>query len=234
VPPLGRLQLRVNAQLSRSGQFSVEARLTTLAGAQLGPVSRLQLRSTAYGTITLWLTGIAGALLVILAVRRITRRIRAARARPNGMPRPVPGEGPGQPLTDRSTATPRDRDVRDRDISDQDGTTDSIPVVSPSGSRRMPTMDETLGPLPPFGLTRTGPNPSIRSAPNLPAPNVPAPPTRSAPNGLTGPAPNVPAGPVPNGQTRPLRATPRSSPSPGEPRQPPPDPGRRPSGTRGR
>jgi hypothetical protein len=250
VPPLGRLQLRVNAQLSRSGQFSVEARLTTLAGAQLGPVSRLQLRSTAYGTITLWLTGIAGALLVILAVRRITRRIRAARARPNGMPPPVPGEGPGQPLTDRSTATPRDRDVRDRDTSDQDGTTDSIPAVSPSGSRRIPTIDQTLGPLPPFGLTRNGPNPSKGSAPNVPAPNVPAPnvpapPPRSAPNVPTGPAasvptrpapngPNVPAGPVPNGRTRPLRATPRSSPSPGEPRQPPPDPGRRPSGTRGR
>jgi hypothetical protein len=78
IPPMGRLQLRVNAQLTRSGQFSVEARLTTLAGSPLGVPSRLLLRSTAYGTITLWLTGTAGLLLVILAVRRIARRLRGA------------------------------------------------------------------------------------------------------------------------------------------------------------
>jgi hypothetical protein len=78
IPPMGRLQLRVNAQLTRSGQFSVEARLTTVSGTPLGVPSRLLLRSTAYGTITLWLTGTAGLLLVILAVRRIARRLRGA------------------------------------------------------------------------------------------------------------------------------------------------------------
>jgi hypothetical protein len=85
IPPNGRLQLRVNASLSRSGQFSVEARLTTLSGSPLGVPSRLLLRSTAYGTITLWLTGTAGVLLVILAVRRIARRLRGtATRRPGG------------------------------------------------------------------------------------------------------------------------------------------------------
>ncbi|MBB6372916.1 hypothetical protein BKA01_000138 [Pseudonocardia eucalypti] len=76
IPPFGRLPLKVNAQLSRAGSFSVEARLTTPAGAPLGVPSRLLLRSTAYGTITVWLTGTAFLLLVILAVRRIIRRVR--------------------------------------------------------------------------------------------------------------------------------------------------------------
>jgi hypothetical protein len=75
IPPLGRLQLRASTELTRAGTFTVEARLATLDGTPLGPTSQLQLRSTVYGTITLWLTGTAGLLLVILAVRRIVRRL---------------------------------------------------------------------------------------------------------------------------------------------------------------
>jgi hypothetical protein len=129
IPPNGRLQLRVNAQLSRSGQFAVEAKMTTLEGAQLGPVSRLQLRSTAYGTITLWLTGLAGALLVILAVRRITRRVRATRGRP-----PPP---PIVPLPDSAApAIPLRPELDD-------------PTESLTGARyRMPPSDQTFGPFP--------------------------------------------------------------------------------------
>ena len=40
-------------------------------------------RSTAYGTITGWLTAIAGGILVLLAARRIWRRVR-------GEPAPLP------------------------------------------------------------------------------------------------------------------------------------------------
>ncbi|MEU6699963.1 DUF6049 family protein [Pseudonocardia sp. NPDC046786] len=77
VPPLGRVQVRVSAQVTRSGQFGVDAGLRTPDGAELGPDTRLRVRSTVYGTVTVWLTGIAGALLVVLVVRRIVRRVRA-------------------------------------------------------------------------------------------------------------------------------------------------------------
>src|SRR5690606_23950764 len=67
VPPLGRRQVRVSAQVTRSGQFSVQATVRTPGGELLGQPSRLRVRSTAYGTITVWLTASAGILLVVLA-----------------------------------------------------------------------------------------------------------------------------------------------------------------------
>ncbi|WP_219415952.1 murein biosynthesis integral membrane protein MurJ [Pseudonocardia nigra] len=76
VPPLGRRQVQVSAEVLRSGRFTVQAAVRAPAGELLGPPSRLQVRSTAYGTITVWLTGSAGVLLVVLAVRRVLRRIR--------------------------------------------------------------------------------------------------------------------------------------------------------------
>jgi Family of unknown function (DUF6049) len=97
IPPLGRRQVQVDAQVVRSGQFVVEATVRTPAGRPLGPPSRLQVRSTAYGTITVWLTGCAGVLLVVLAARRVVRRIRGEPSRrdrvgpPTG---PLPGRAP--------------------------------------------------------------------------------------------------------------------------------------------
>ncbi len=83
LPANSRRQVRVPAEVVRAGQFSVEAQLTTPGGTPLGPrgaASRIQLRSTAYGTVTLMITvGGAGA-LVLLSALRITRRVRAARA----------------------------------------------------------------------------------------------------------------------------------------------------------
>jgi hypothetical protein len=56
----------------------------------LGPPSRLKVRSTVYGTITVWLTVGAGVLLVVLVARRIIRRIRGGDG-PHGEPdRPAP------------------------------------------------------------------------------------------------------------------------------------------------
>jgi Family of unknown function (DUF6049) len=75
VPPLGRRQARVSAQVTRSGQFTVQAAVRSPDGELLGPPSRLRVRSTAYGTITVWLTASAGVLLVVLAVRRVRRRV---------------------------------------------------------------------------------------------------------------------------------------------------------------
>jgi hypothetical protein len=98
VPALGRRQVQVSAEVVRSGQFAVDATVRTPAGKPLGPPSRLQVRSTAYGTITLWLTGCAGVLLVVLVARRVIRRVRGEASRnragpPTGPPPPAPEQG---------------------------------------------------------------------------------------------------------------------------------------------
>jgi Family of unknown function (DUF6049) len=96
VPPLGRRQIRVSAEVTRSGQFIVQAAVRTPNGELLGPPSRLRVRSTAYGTITVWLTASAGALLVVLAVRRVLRRVRGEPAR-TAQVGPATGPPPGSP-----------------------------------------------------------------------------------------------------------------------------------------
>ena len=99
VPPLGRRQVQVDAQVVRSGQFVVEAMVRTAAGRQLGPPSRLQVRSTAYGTITVWLTGCASVLLVVLAARGWCAGSGASRA-------VATGSGPSAgPASEARTAT---------------------------------------------------------------------------------------------------------------------------------
>jgi hypothetical protein len=103
IPPLGRRQVSVNAQVTRAGQFTVEAAVRTPAGGVLGPPSRLRVRSTAYGTITGWLTAIAGALLVVLTARRIWRRVRGEQKRPTARVDPTP------PPTDDFPTAPTDR-----------------------------------------------------------------------------------------------------------------------------
>jgi Family of unknown function (DUF6049) len=103
IPPLGRRQVSVNAQVTRAGQFTVEAAVRTPGGGVLGPPSRLRVRSTAYGTITGWLTAIAGALLVVLTARRIWRRVRGDRERPRARVDPTP------PPTDDFPTAPTDR-----------------------------------------------------------------------------------------------------------------------------
>lgn len=204
IPPMGRLQLRVNAQLTRSGQFSVEARLTTLNGVPLGVPSRLLLRSTAYGTITLWLTGTAGLLLVILAVRRIARRLRgngprrhgenavaangpAPKTNPDpaapvtpGTERPTTAPGPTPPGTDRRPDPSRDKTVRHP--------SHPTPVSSsrPTGLPNAPTVPRRAVPTPP----------GSRPPANLPVPPiVPSGPSR--PSNSPDSAPTVPSRPAP-------------------------------------
>jgi hypothetical protein len=107
IPPLGRRQVSVNAQVTRAGQFTVEARVRTPAGGLLGPPSRLRVSSTAYGTITGWLTAIAGGLLVVLAGRRIWRRVRGEQERPTA--RVDPTSPPTEPPTDDFPTGPTER-----------------------------------------------------------------------------------------------------------------------------
>lgn len=76
IPAHSTRQLVIPAKVSRAGQFSINARLSTPSGTPLGQPSTLHLRSTAFGTITIVLTAGAGAVLVILVARRIVRRVR--------------------------------------------------------------------------------------------------------------------------------------------------------------
>ncbi|MHA6620360.1 DUF6049 family protein [Pseudonocardia sp. DLS-67] len=134
VPPLGRRQVRVSAEVTRSGQFSVQAAVRTPDGELLGQPSRLRVRSTAYGTITVWLTASAGILLVVLAGRRIVRRIRGE---PRNRP---PGSGPAGPSPPPRPPTPsgpRPHHTGDP-FPDPLAVTDRLPQVRPKGDRPPP------------------------------------------------------------------------------------------------
>lgn len=174
VPPLGRRQIQVNAEVLRSGVFTVDATVRTLDGGLLGAPSRLQVRSTAYGTITLWLTGTAGVLLVVLAARRILRRIRSEPGHTADRP-----ARPGSPETLPHTAgTPTVRRPHPGRETDR---------VFPEGPT-LPVPAHPTAPRPVSGPTPAGP----RTGRNPPAPS--ARPESSGPAAPGHPAP-VPPGP---------------------------------------
>ena len=129
IPPLGRRQVQVSAEVVRSGQFSVEATVHSPAGRALGPPSRLQVRSTAYGTITVWLTGSAAVLLVVLAAYRVVRRIRGE---PSPRDRTGPSVGPpaslGPPVPEPPT---QDSRTTERDPPPPVATNPPTPVPEP-------------------------------------------------------------------------------------------------------
>ncbi|MEU4674195.1 DUF6049 family protein [Amycolatopsis sp. NPDC023774] len=60
----------------RAGRLSVDVSLTTPAGTQLGSTARFELTSTEYGPITIIITVVAGCALLLLASRRIYRRVK--------------------------------------------------------------------------------------------------------------------------------------------------------------
>ena len=94
VPAFGSVQFQVALDVGRSGQFTVDATARTPGGESLGPTSRLLLRSTAYGTITVWLTASAAVVLVSLASLRVARRVRRTRRDRRSRPRPRHATGP--------------------------------------------------------------------------------------------------------------------------------------------
>ncbi|WP_033291431.1 DUF6049 family protein [Amycolatopsis jejuensis] len=67
----------------RAGRLSVDVSLTTPAGTPLGTTARFELTSTEYGPITIIVTVVAGCALLLLASRRIYRRLKEGR---NGTP----------------------------------------------------------------------------------------------------------------------------------------------------
>ena len=73
-------------EVRQNGRFTVSAALTTPDGAALGESVRLQVRSTAYGTISLLITIGAAGLLGLLFLRRLVHFVLRRR-------RAVPADG---------------------------------------------------------------------------------------------------------------------------------------------
>lgn len=80
VPAGGSVTVFISTTVTRSGRFSAFAAVRTLGGTQLGEQARIELVSSAYGTIVVIVTAIAFGLLVLLSGRRIYRRVKAANA----------------------------------------------------------------------------------------------------------------------------------------------------------
>jgi len=98
VPAHSTRQLVIPAKVSRAGQFSIDARLSTPGGTPLGEPITLQLRSTAFGRVTVALTAGAGAALVLLVARAIVRRVRRTRAAGSAGGAPVARSAGGAPV----------------------------------------------------------------------------------------------------------------------------------------
>jgi uncharacterized protein DUF6049 len=187
IPPWGRRQVSASTEVTRTGQFSVQASVRTPGGELLGPPSRLRMRSTAYGTITVWLTGSAGILLVVLAARRVVvRRRRGEPAERREIvlgPRPgsTPGSAPGPttgpttgPVPPSGTAPPA-----------VDAATEAIPTGPGRTGDPFPDPDSTVRTraVPPGpGAAATDPTTGaterlpIRPRPPRPGPPHPGPP----------------------------------------------------------
>lgn len=99
--------------MHRAGEFTVDLSLTAQSGTQFGDSKRLQVKSTAYGQLTIILTVTAGALLVVLSALRIIRRVRARTARGN-----ADGSDGTQPPGPSGDPTPPDEPTTPADESD--------------------------------------------------------------------------------------------------------------------
>ncbi|WP_409184066.1 DUF6049 family protein [Amycolatopsis sp. VS8301801F10] len=78
-PAKGGQTKYVQIEALRAGRLSVDVSLTTPAGTDLGATARFELTSTEYGPITIIVTVAAGCALLLLASRRIYRRVKESR-----------------------------------------------------------------------------------------------------------------------------------------------------------
>ena len=92
--PGRRTTLEVPTEVQQNGRFTVSALLRTPGGAALGETVRLQVRSTAYGTISLLITFGAGGLLGLLFLRRLVHFVRRRRAVPAAVIPELPAAAP--------------------------------------------------------------------------------------------------------------------------------------------
>jgi hypothetical protein len=88
VVPAGRSQqVKIPAEVSRSGQFQVSAQLVGEDGTTWGPPVQLSVTSTAYGALTVILIAGAGGVLLLMVALRIVQRIRGRADAPGDAPR---------------------------------------------------------------------------------------------------------------------------------------------------
>ncbi|HVQ96236.1 MAG TPA: DUF6049 family protein [Mycobacteriales bacterium] len=83
IPADSRLTLRLPAQVVRTGTFPIQAQVTSPNGRGLGgdPI-RLTVRSTAYGSLALGITGAALLILICAMIFRMVRRLRSGPGEP--------------------------------------------------------------------------------------------------------------------------------------------------------
>ncbi|ASO23180.1 hypothetical protein FHR81_003842 [Actinoalloteichus hoggarensis] len=124
VPAHNSRAIRVPAEVNRSGQFTTDVALRTPGGTELGTPVRFVVMSTAYGTLTLVLTIVAGATLILLVTYRLVRRVRAGRAASEG------AAGPGTAASEASEAEASDADGTDARDTPDDG---PVPIGSSAG-----------------------------------------------------------------------------------------------------
>ncbi|MEP6560075.1 MAG: DUF6049 family protein, partial [Nakamurella sp.] len=86
VVPAGRSQqVKIPAEVSRSGQFQVDAQLVGPDGTMWGQPVQLAVESTAYGALTVIIILVAGGVLVLMIVLRIVQRLRGRPDRTPGL-----------------------------------------------------------------------------------------------------------------------------------------------------
>jgi hypothetical protein len=102
--PGQRSTLQVPTEVRQAGGFAVRARLTTPAGSPLGDEISMQVKSTAYGSISLIITVGAAALLGLLFLRRLVNFVlrRRRRSADAGPPATAPEGAALQPPANRS------------------------------------------------------------------------------------------------------------------------------------
>ncbi|SFS85215.1 DUF6049 family protein [Saccharopolyspora flava] len=105
VPANGRRQFMLEASAKRAGRFMVDISVTAGSGTPLGTTKRLPMESTEYGPMIPWLTGIAGAVLVLLSVRRILNKAKARRER-KAAAQQAADAAQTQPLAHTATGAP--------------------------------------------------------------------------------------------------------------------------------
>lgn len=76
LPARGSRALQVPAKVTETGKMVVDVALTTIDGRELGESTSVSVRSNSYGKLLAVITGGAGALLLLLAGRRLWHRFR--------------------------------------------------------------------------------------------------------------------------------------------------------------
>ena len=99
IGPQTKVQIEVPATAVASGPVVVEASLRTPGGALYGQPEQLRITITQYGTVALYITVAAAAVLFVAAGVRVLRRLLGAGRRSD----PPPDE-PDRPRTDRRRA----------------------------------------------------------------------------------------------------------------------------------